>query len=84
MAQRELCNITIKQLHTYLAGSKVVLSDQTAPGIDYPLIYYQSTQQRIPGATNITAAMTDGGALTKYRREYAEATSSFIVCGFNR
>ena len=45
MTQRELRNIIVKQLHTYLAGPKVVLSDQTAPEADYPLIYYQSVQQ---------------------------------------
>lgn len=44
MTQRELRNIIVKQLHTYLAGPKVVLSDQTAPEADYPLIYYQSVQ----------------------------------------
>ena len=47
MTQRELRNIIVKQLHTYLAGPKVVLSDQTAPEADYPLIYYQSVQQHI-------------------------------------
>ena len=45
MTQRELRNIIVKQLHTYLAGPKVVLSDQTAPEADYPLIYYQSVQR---------------------------------------
>ena len=84
MTQRELRNIIVKQLHTYLAGPKVVLSDQTAPEADYPLIYYQSVQQHIPGAANITTAAADGGALTKYRREHAEATFSFTACGFNR
>lgn len=43
MTQRELRNIIVKQLHTYLAGPKVVLSDQTAPEADYPLIYYRNT-----------------------------------------
>ena len=80
MTQRELRNIIVKQLHTYLAGPKVVLSDQTAPEADYPLIYYQSVQQHIPGAANITTAAADGGALTKYRREHAEATFSFTAC----
>ena len=84
MTQRELRNIIVKQLHTYLAGPKVVLSDQTAPEADYPLIYYQSVQQHIPGAANITTAAADGGTLTKYRREHAEATFSFTACGFNR
>ena len=84
MTQRELRNIIVKQLHTYLAGPKVVLSDQTAPEADYPLIYYQSVQQHIPGAANITTAAADGGALTKYRREHAEATFSFTACSFNR
>lgn len=84
MTQRELRNIIVKQLHTYLAGPKVVLSDQTAPEADYPLIYYQSVQQHIPGAANITTAAADGGTLTKYRREHAEATFSFTACSFNR
>ena len=84
MTQRELRNIIVKQLHTYLAGLKVVLSDQTAPEADYPLIYYQSVQQHIPGAANITTAAADGGTLTKYRREHAEATFSFTACSFNR
>lgn len=84
MTQRELRNIIVKQLYTYLAGLKVVLSDQTAPEADYPLIYYQSVQQHIPGAANITTAAADGGTLTKYRREHAEATFSFTACSFNR
>lgn len=50
----------------------------------YPLIYYQSVQQHIPGAANITTAAADGGTLTKYRREHAEATFSFTACSFNR
>ena len=49
-----------------------------------PLIYYQSVQQHIPGAANIATAAADGGTLTKYRREHAEATFSFTACSFNR
>ena len=69
MTQRELRNIIVKQLHTYLAGPKVVLSDQTAPEADYPLIYYQSVQRRPSQALQISPPPQRTAARwTKYRR----------------
>ena len=77
MTQRELRNIIVKQLHTYLAGPKVVLSDQTAPEADYPLIYYQSVQQyrnQINHATDSAVKFQKGTGLLPLSTSAIEQT----------
>lgn len=85
MTQRELRNIVVKALYDYLGGPKVVLADQAVPEPDYPLIYYQSVQQHIPGPANITGRLDNGAhTITRCRHEHAQASFSFTACSMNR
>ena len=78
MTYQQLRNLLVLQLFQYLDGPRVVLSDQVMPESEYPYLYYQGIQLRIPGPFNVENQA--GTEHVQIRREQAQATFSFTAC----
>lgn len=78
MTYQQLRNLLVLQLFQYLDGPRVVLSDQIMPESEYPYLYYQGVQLRIPGPFNVEHQA--GAERAQLRREQAQATFSFTAC----
>ena len=78
MTYQQLRNLLVLQLFQYLDGPRVVLSDQVMPESEYPYLYYQGIQLRIPGPFNVENQA--GTEHVQNRREQAQATFSYTAC----
>ena len=70
MTQRELRNIIVKQLHTYLAGPKVVLSDQTAPEADIGRVKRLIIKNCIHAISSILNIYIEGFSSVRLRKNH--------------